>query len=192
MNEAFEMLVSMLVETVGKLADLCEQGQDEEAVRQTLARAADSLRLPVIEVICSLEHDPVADAARRLRETAAERGASYAPGFLAAAESDESEVTWRELQIAEAEHALACEPQLTAEQRMLRWTLRLASAAGALVERIQRFQGAEEAWLPATDLLLLSLKFSTVAGDELPEQRVPRDSAQLDVDLCSETTSWAC
>jgi hypothetical protein len=192
MNEEFEMLVSMLVETTGKLADLCEHAPDEEAVRQTLARAADSMRLPIIEVICSLEHDPVAEAARRLQETATERGTSYVPAILATAESDESEVTWRELQIAEAEHALACEPQLTAEQRMLRWTLRMASAAGALVERIQGFQGSEEAWKPATDLLLLSLKFSTVAGDELPDQRVPRDSAQLDVDLCSETTSWAC
>jgi hypothetical protein len=193
MADEFEMLASMLMETTGKLADLCARGQDAQAGRQTLAVTARALRLPAIEALCFIEHAPVTDFARRLRETAAAQGVSYDPAFQEAAGStDGSAVTWRQFQIAEAEHALACEPQLTGQQRLLDWTLRMAVAGGTLVTRIGPFaRAAEESWLPAADLLL-SLRFSTVVGEELPGQRVPRDNAQLDVDLLSETVSWTC
>ncbi len=190
-GEEFETLPQTLMETTGKFADLCQQGQDEQACRQTLAKAARSLRLPTIEVFCYIEHDPAADLARRLQETAAAQGISYIPAFWEAAGSnDGSVVTWRQFQMAEAEHARACEQQITAQQRMLGWTLQMASAGGALVDRIDSFSRTPEAWLPAADLLLLSLRFSTIVGEELPDQRVPRNAEQLNVDLLSETVKW--
>lgn len=193
----YEDMAEFLATLMGATRDLAaryEQPGEQEEYTKTLADVAESLGLHAL-LLCSEEgRDVVADCATRLQETAREHGVSYAVDFADRARPDDRDalVTWRELQIAEAAHDRACDPDsqdVAPREQLLRCTLRLASVAGRIADDSCLFT-TDELWRPPIDLLLLTLRLFSAAGKELPDRPIPRNDSQLDSALGDEASPY--
>lgn len=145
---------------------------NEEADRRWIFDAARTLR----EVACGMaaheEADLLALYAARLRAIEARnplRGSASLDGGALA----ERAGTWRELQMAQAEHDRYYHPDvigLSKFTQLNHYALHLAKLAGALAEVAQGIAALEEfreQRLP--DMLLFGIKLATVTGRALPD-----------------------
>lgn len=178
-------LFELLIRATHDLAARCEQPGTQEENAGALREVARSIGLQA-QLLSAEEHrDVVADCAVRLRETAQERGVSYAVDFADRAGPDVA-VSWRELQIAEAAHDRACNPDsqaLAPREQTVRHTLRMAAIAGGIAD-------GKDVWRPLADMLLLAVRLVSAVGEEMPDRPIPRSASQLDSALGEEMTPY--
>ncbi len=179
---------ALLISATHDLAVRSDEPDDPDENVKTLIKVGHSIGQQAQFMCGETERDMVADCATRLQETAQERGVSYTAGFADRADPDKRDVlvSWRDLQLAEAAHERACNPdpqEIAPREQMLRFTTRLARIAG-------RISIGNETWRPQTDLLLLGVRLINAAGEELPDRPVPRNADQLDAALGGRSTYY--
>lgn len=179
-------LVLSLMRVCGDLAQRCLNAKrDVEGDRRAFRFAGRSLRLNGTELICAIGHNPLEDCAGRLRETASEKGVSYTPAFGQEANRDVLP-SWRDLQLAEAEHQRLCDLEIAGlplQQQMCRYAISLTAIAGAVAQAVESYAVEDESWRAFVDLLLISLRFSTIAGESLTDHPVPRSNGEFEAAL---------
>ncbi len=182
-------LFELLICAMRDLAARGEQAEDPAENAKTLSRVADTLGLHALLLCSERGRDVIADCAVRLQETAQEHGIDFSVDFAdrAGPEDHDAVVSWRELQIAEAAHDRACNPDSQAiapQEQMRRYALRLVAVAGSIADE-------NEDWRPHTDLMLFALRLVSAAKEELSDRPVPRNASQLDSALGEETSPYS-
>lgn len=192
-EEEHLMFLDSLVRAIGNLALRSEDSGDvAEKDAKALADASDSLRLDALTLLCEGERDVASDCAARMQEIASEHGVSFAASFADRAVPDGDAVSWRELQLAQEELSRACDKShasIGPSEQMCRHARRLAVIAGYVTGKLD-IEPCEDPWRPYVDLLLLTVRFMSAAGKQLPELLIPRNARDLDQAMAEESNRF--
>lgn len=109
------------------------------------------------------------------------RNPHWTPETLDGGDLVEACVTWRDLQLAQAQHDRYYHPDvlgLTKQDQLRHYALHVAKLAGAVADVAQGLADHDDfvaRRLP--DLALFGIKLATVCGERLPEHAIARDDA---------------
>jgi hypothetical protein len=171
--------VLRLAIAAGEVANYCDHVEHNEVADIEVVRAAGAeLRLLCLELSDAARRDPFELYAMRLDEIES-RNVLCHEASLCGSEAVRSAATWRELQIAQAAHDKAYHSDvvgLAKADQLRHYALHLAKLAG-VTAGVVTGEVEHDDWLRrrVPDLLLFGLKLSTVTGQKLPEQDLPRD-----------------
>lgn len=189
-REHLEEHISHLVMHAGELATLCDpEVVDSQAATITMSSTARDVRLTATEFSCGLDFDPILLCSRRLEDLAAQIDDSFEPTF-GDLRDEAGPLTWRGLQLAEAEHRAQwglCLERFPLRERLRNHMLRLVILTGRLATIFYVSMDLEGRLEPTlADLLLLGVMLSTEAQEDLPEVAIPTTSAELEAALLRE------
>jgi hypothetical protein len=171
--------VLRLAIAAGDVANYCDHIEHNEVAHIEVIRAAGAeLRLLCLELSDAARRDAFELYATRLDEIET-RNVLCHDASPCGSEAVRSAGTWRDLQIAQAAHDKAYHPDvvgLAKADQLRHYSLHLAKLAG-VTAGVVRGEVDHEDWLRrrVPDLLLFGLKLSTVTGQKLPQQDLPRD-----------------
>jgi len=160
------------------VANYCDHVEhNESAQREWITSTAETLRAAAVGLAAEEHLDLVALYAARLDQIE-HRNPLWAENELDGRELALRASTWRQLQLAQVEHDRRYHPDvlgLTKLDQLRHYALHLSKLVGAVAEIVagvgdrKSFQARR---LP--DLLLFGLKLSTVTGERLPDEPLPR------------------
>jgi hypothetical protein len=166
-----------LAQAAAAVANYCDHAEHNEGVdRAWVTGAARALRDIACAIAAHEEQDLRDRYAARLRQIE-QRNPLWSPADLDGGALVEQAATWRDLQLAQAEHDRRYHPDVVGMAKLdqLRhYALHVAKLVGAVAQVAQG--GTDRADFCARrlpDLLLFGLKLSTVTGASLAEDALP-------------------
>lgn len=186
--ERVDEWLSRLVESA---SDLTKQGYAQDfdwlAAAVTMVLVGRSIRFVATDILCSLKIDPASLCARRLAELAEEAGVPYTP-TIGSTPHQAGPLTWRGLQLAEAEHRRECGPLvacLSLVERLRYYSMRLAVSAAKIGLSFGIAQSEWEDTLETAlaDLLLLGVTLASDVDEDLCEETIPTTPEEIEAAL---------
>jgi hypothetical protein len=165
------------------VANYCDHVEHNEFVDVAwVLDSAEELRSVACAIAAAEELDLQAVYAARLR-VIEKRSPHWTSGTLDGGALVKTSATWRDLQLAQAQHDRYYHPDvsgLTKLDQLRHYALHVAKLVGAVAE-VAQSPGSRDDFLARRlpDLLLFGLKLSTVCGERLPEHRWRVASEQI-------------
>jgi hypothetical protein len=176
------------------VANYCDHVEHNEVVaRGWVTGAGDGLRTLALAFAPVAGVDVFSLYADRLRMIESKNVLASLDSFDGGAAADNA-VTWRELQLVQAEHDRVYHPDvvgLAKVEQLRHYALHLTKIVGAFATCASGFGDAEEISVRRLpDTLLFAIKLHTVMGAPLPEEPLPREGAagRTSVTLSSHQT----
>jgi hypothetical protein len=176
------------------VANYCDHVEHNEVVaRGWVTGAGDGLRQLALDFATRTSVDVLSLYADRLTMIESKNVLKGPDSFDGGAAADNA-VTWRELQLVQAEHDRVYHPDvvgLAKVEQLRHYALHLTKIVGAFAACASGFGDAEEISVRRLpDTLLFAIKLHTVMGAPLPEEPLPRQGApgRTSVTLSSQQT----
>jgi hypothetical protein len=174
-----------LAQAAAAVANYCDHTEHNEVVeRSWVTGAAATLRKASCAIAVHEGEDLRSCYAARLRQIE-ERNPLWNPRDLDGAALVEQASTWRELQLAQAEHDRRYHPDvmgLSKMDQLRHYALHVAKLAGAVAEIAAGHGGRPDLCTRRIpDMLLFGIKLSTVMGEQLGGKALPAAGQPLEL-----------